>query len=449
VPCTIEENAVFTIDNAFVVVEYFNTRPPGNIDEDQVTVDGFEVDDVIFKNGQYVAKTANVIPRIQKKECLNRDLPTKVFFLIEDAGPWDFRAKFILEGTVNTGGRNCRFCLVISLRDNASNISLPNNSLSDFAIPDLSLPCSINSIAPDIRFQFDANIEMINPRLVANCNHDMSGVAGIETDLCDEKHHHHHHNQTSPISSNTCTVALVTTLAIEPTVHVETIRQTLFCVNACEGLQPCQGSVTAALEEEEEECDLEDIFGPDCRCRKHDHDDDDDDDDDDVAGIRDRMRCEGVASNRTCGGVTMGVGTCDDCNNNNNGVLGERFRKDRVGGESICERLLGDRFDRDRDRDKDKDKDRVRDEDICDLLCEILDEVLGETSCNGDVAGVCGLSPDGTWGCGCNGVRGISNRRKDDVRGIRDRDKDRDREDVMGIRDRGRERTAFQFNGCN
>jgi len=38
-PCTLTRDAVFEIDNTFVVVEYFNTRPPGNINASQVTLD--------------------------------------------------------------------------------------------------------------------------------------------------------------------------------------------------------------------------------------------------------------------------------------------------------------------------------------------------------------------------------------------------------------------------
>jgi hypothetical protein len=124
-PCTLSGNAVFEIDNSFVAVEYFNTRPPGNISASQVTLDGFPVDSVSFSNGQYTAVTTNVLPRVQKERCLDRNLPTKAFFLINNAGPWDLRATYVLEGTVNTNGRNCRFRLEISNAPNSPNSILP------------------------------------------------------------------------------------------------------------------------------------------------------------------------------------------------------------------------------------------------------------------------------------------------------------------------------------
>jgi len=179
VPCTLSRNAVFTIDNSFVVVEYFNTRPPGNINANQVTLDGFPVDSVSFSNGQYTAKTSNVLARVQKQRCLDENLPTKVLFLINNAGPWDFRAKFILEGTVNTDGRTCCFRAEISNAPNTSNTSLPPGSLSNFAIPDLSLPCSINGIAPDILFQFDADIQLVNPNGKSIFSKETESVRGI------------------------------------------------------------------------------------------------------------------------------------------------------------------------------------------------------------------------------------------------------------------------------
>ena len=103
--------------------------------------------------------------------------------------------------------------------------------------------------------------------------------------------------------------------------------------------------------------------------------------------------------NRTIGGVTVGTGSCDDCNDRDGRVGGAR---DRFCGkellEGICEALCGD------------------------------DEKFGP-NCEG-------LGRDGTFACGC------------DVRGDRDRDRDCDR-DRDKNRDRNRTRTAFQFHGCN
>jgi hypothetical protein len=274
VPCTLTRDAVFEIDNTFVVVEYFNTRPPGNIIASQITLNGFPVDAVSFSNGQYTAKTANVLSRIQKDRCLDKGLPTKVFFLINNVGPWDFRATYVLEGTVTTGGRLCKFRAEISNTPDSPNTSLPPSALSNFAIRNLSLPCAINGIAPDINFQFNARINLVNPRLVVNCETcpppiPVNGVEGEqeETKLFPPFPCYPCPPCPPVVNPLNCTVSLVTALAIEPEIHVETVRRTLFCLNACEGLQPCQGSVVAAeIEDDIEECIIGGVDRPDCCC---------------------------------------------------------------------------------------------------------------------------------------------------------------------------------------
>lgn len=398
VPCTLSPNAVFNVERSFVVVEYFNTRPPGNIHASQVTVDGYPVDSVSYSNGQYTAKTASIIPRVQNDRCLEEGLPTKTFFLINNAGPWDFRAKYVLEGTVNTDGRTCCFRAEISNAPNSNNTSLPSNSLSNFSIPNLSLPCSIDGIAPDILFQFKANIHMVNPRLVVDCRMRPPLLADAE-ELSEDRGGRPRPDCCCPpsccgpgsILGNTCTVALVTTLAVEPVVHVETVRRTLFCVNACEGLKPCDGSVRAAEEEEDEECALQ--TNP-CSCGRG-RDDDDRDRDRDRCRDRDRgcgdfeMPC----GDRTVGGITIGTGNCR-CND------GREIRGDRRGDKGGCREDLLDA--------------------LCDLLAEI-DCVDSTSDCSQ------GVGKDGTLGCGCNAGR--------------DRDRDQCRDT--------RTRTAFQFNGTN
>lgn len=261
-PCTLEPNAVFNIEKSFVVVEYFNTRPPGNINESQVSIDGYPVDSVSYSNGQYLAKTAGLISKIQKERCMDAGLPTKAFFLISNAGPWDIRAKYVLEGTVNTGGSTCCFRVEISNAPNSPNTQLPASSLSNFAVPDLSLPCSINGIAPEVRFQFNADVELINPTLTL-CRGGRGAKQGPGYDECQFECQ----NVVDSLchQSNNLTLSLTSKVAVEPTVHVEVVRQTLFCTNACEAIIPCDGSESAA--EAEEEC--ENPFTPDCSCNNH------------------------------------------------------------------------------------------------------------------------------------------------------------------------------------
>lgn len=391
-PCTLSPNAVFEIDNSFVTVVYFNTRPPGNISAAQVTVDGFPVDSVNFTNGQYTAVTTNVLPQVQNDRCLDRGLPTKTFFLISNAGPWDFRATYVLEGTVNTNGRLCRFRAEISNAPGTPNSMLPSGSLSSFAVPNLSLPCAINGVAPNILFQFSAKINLVNPRLVVNCE---------------------------LLTANDCSVSLVSTLAVEPVVHVETVRRTLFCINACEGLQPCDGSVRAAeIEDAIEECVIGGVDRPDCRCRRGRGGGSSDcregtteeiprNRSNAVRGVIDNTRNQladivGV-NNQDVGGVTVGAGTCEDC------VWGEtrghNCKPCRKGREAVAG--IGDRQ---RFRNDFLGTDRI-------LLKKLLEEIREELAEDdtGDVAGI-GYGPDGTFGIGDEEVAGVSERIRDAAR---------------------------------
>ena len=383
-PCELGPDAVFTVDNTFVAVEYFNTRPPGNINATQVTLDGYPVDSVSYSNGQYTAKTANVLPKVQKDRCVDRGLPTKAFFLINHAGPWNFRAKYVLEGTVNSGGRTCRFRIVISNAPDSSNTSLPQNSVSSFAVPGLSLPCSINGIAPDVVFQFNAKISLVNPQLSAVCGIPMfqppADTTGTTQHCCPPCPPCPPYPPCPPVVS----VILDTVLAVEPTVHVETIRRTLFCSNACEGLQPCQGSLVAAeIEDDEEDCLIGGVDRPDCRCCSNRS-----------AGVSPcRIRRESDAEDIACGGfdvggLTVGAGNCDEC--------------EEVAGSRTCEDILSD-----------------------------LADLLGTSSCCGDASGGTGLAPDGTYGWNCDAVR--ANQRRN----------------TTNNKSSNRVRTAFQFNGCN
>lgn len=254
-PCTLDRNAVFNIEKSFVVVEYFDTRPPGNISAGQVSIDGYPVDSVTCSNGQYLAKTTDLISKVQKDRCMDAGLPTKAFFLISNAGPWDLRAKYVLEGTVNTGGRTCCFRCEISNAPDSPNTMLPPTCCSNFAIPDLSLPCSINGISPDVRFRFTAGIELVNPQLSICRGGGGSGSEECECEhLVDSLGHH----------PNTFKLCLCSKVAVEPIVDVEVVRETLFCTNACEALIPCDGSERAAEEAAEEEC--VNPFAPDCSC---------------------------------------------------------------------------------------------------------------------------------------------------------------------------------------
>ncbi|HML37343.1 MAG TPA: hypothetical protein PKA19_07990 [Bacillota bacterium] len=135
-------------------------------------------------------------------------------------------------------------------------------------------------------------------------------------------------------------------------------------MNACEGLQPCDGSVTAAAEEEDrEDCAIGGVDRPDCRC-------------------------SASGGTSSCGNNNSGVGC--GCNNNisdardhcghRNGVLGDIDRH-------VLEKLLE----------------------------EIADELAND--CDG-VAGI-GFGPGRPRGCGCRDndrVAGASECLRDEAR---------------------------------
>lgn len=239
----LDANAQFTVEDSFVLVEVFETAERSCIKPCQVTVDGFPVDSIAQYDDQYVAQTGNLIPRIQKERCLEAGLPTKTFFLVTGAGPFAIRARYVLTGTVRSGGQCSNFRLEIENAPCAPNLRLPSDRLSNFVINDLSLPCTIKGMSPIIRFQFGANAQLQNPQLAVSCEGTGAGT---------------------PCATCACTVALLANLVIEPTIQTEVVRKTLFCVDACEAMIPCQGSLEELEAEEDEVCP--DPYAPDCKC---------------------------------------------------------------------------------------------------------------------------------------------------------------------------------------
>lgn len=208
-PCPIGPDAVFHIRKACATLEFIETEPPGNICPDQVLVDGQEVDDIEFENGLYTVDIASILPSILDEECEERGQPTKVFFLIQNVCAWQLRVTFVLEGTVNSGGQTCKFRAVFSNAVDAPPIVLPTGCCSSFAVPKLAIPSELNGNIPTITFRFDGKIKLINPKLKVICCMPGGGPG--------------------PLS---CRLALCSKVVLEPTVIVETVRRTLFQINA-------------------------------------------------------------------------------------------------------------------------------------------------------------------------------------------------------------------------
>lgn len=218
--CELRSDAVFTVTRSYVLVKSLDLRPR-SLDESDVTIDGVEVDDLDEIGRQFVASANTAIVETSKSRCSDLGLPTKNFFLIRGAGPWIFRGTIVLEGTVNTGGRTCCFQAKFETPDRGLQI----DGTSTFAVPKLAIPCIAGGIAPVIRFNFTGKVFILNPEIIM--------------DMRD--------------SDRICTV--LGSLAVEPEVNVEVSRRTLFCIDACEGLLPCEGTEAAfELDDDEDDC---------------------------------------------------------------------------------------------------------------------------------------------------------------------------------------------------
>ncbi|MDO4551898.1 MAG: hypothetical protein Q4C22_00015 [Bacillota bacterium] len=245
--CQLDRNAVFNIESSYGVLEYIETRPPGNIAAGQVTIDGYEADSVTYSNGQYTVGVGSFVSDLQRDRCTEAGLPTKAFLLLDRIGPWEAKIRYVLEGTVSTCGRCCRFTLTIKPGDDAPVMCLPTQCPSTFSIPDLSLPCAVNGLSPSVVFRFSGGVELINPELYISCRRPRR-PGGPDCD-CDD-------------GGLFYTVALRSRVAVTPQVNVEVSRRSLFCLDACEGLLPCEPEAAAAAADD----NCPDPYAAPCAC---------------------------------------------------------------------------------------------------------------------------------------------------------------------------------------
>ncbi len=210
----IDQPPTFHVEKSHAEVSYFNTHPAGNVTPMHASFDGIPATGISYSNGQYSISIADIDSQLQKTKCLREGLPTKNFFLLTHSGPWMMRATYFLEGVVSANGKTCCFKAKIFNADNTPNTILPPTAISNFAVDNVSIPCSSNGIAPNVFFQFGAEINLVNPSLIVN-----SGGTGV---------------------------SLISNVAIVPTVQIEVVKRSLFEVNAKEAITHCDGFVEAA-----------------------------------------------------------------------------------------------------------------------------------------------------------------------------------------------------------
>lgn len=262
--CQLNENSVFEVLRSRVLVTAFGLENPTCLSPNQVTIDGYPVDSLYNFDGSYEASINSILPNITKDVCAENNLPTKAFFLISCVGPWVYQAEFVIEGTVNTNGTIC--CFRATFQTFSPCPICANIPVANISVPKISIPCASGGMIPRIVFDFDAQMSLLNPTI------------RLITDANDVLH---------PI--------LETSVAVEPSVEVQVLKQALLCINACEALFPCDGT-----ESEEEAAEEEEDLDQECQC-----------------GSRNGNQVGGAGSNRPSG-------SCGGCgtNNRNNSVRG-------------------------------------------------------------------------------------------------------------------------------
>lgn len=226
--CDLDSDAEFTITRSYVLVKNLSLRPR-TLDESDVTIDGEEIDDLTEIGNQFIVTATTAVMDATKTRCADLSLPTKSFFLVKNAGPWIFNGTIVLEGTVNSRGRTCCFQAKFETPDRGIQIE----GTSTFAIPKLAIPCITQGTPPVLRFSFTGKVFIVNPEIIMD----------------------------SRERDRICTVGGL--LAVEPEINVEVSRRTLFCIDACEGLLPCEGTEAEYELDDEEDC----TWPPEIACR--------------------------------------------------------------------------------------------------------------------------------------------------------------------------------------
>lgn len=269
--CVLDSNAVFSVEEAGFLVESFELSTPSNLTSSDVSLEGQNVGSLTYQGGQYTAGINSILPEVMKCDCLDSAMPSKNYFVVENAGPWILSGVIFATGTVTTGGKTCRFRLRIKTSP-SEGFYIPETV--NFVVPRLSVPCSINGVAPVIRFSFGGTINLLKPSIsvvnqsatTANGNGGTSSgttnsgsAAGTGTTSGNTTNNNGSAAAVTntTINSGGLTVALSASLVIQPKINVEVVRKTMFCLSACEAMVPCDGSIEQYLAnlEEEEICD--------------------------------------------------------------------------------------------------------------------------------------------------------------------------------------------------
>lgn len=210
---SMDDDMNFTVEKTEVFFTDFEMADPECLKPCQVTVDGIPVDEINFFNDKFMASTSELMDRVSDCVCVEKDAPTKGFFLICNAGPWKAKMTISVIGSVFGCGVCKRFKLCMTTKKDSC-VLIPGSST--FAASRICLPCTKGGVAPVISFTFDAKGSVLNPEICI--------------DPC----------------GGTCNLVLTGNLVAVPTVDVQVTRQTLFQLDAntvnipCDDLEKCR-----------------------------------------------------------------------------------------------------------------------------------------------------------------------------------------------------------------
>lgn len=227
--CNINCDSQFTVTNSCVTVNSFDLAATSEFDAENVTVDGFNITNLTYEDGLYVADVSGIMSEITKCPCAPIDqhlcdgcgvtdncpgacANNGSFFLAETSGTWEAMVTIVLEGYVTTNGRTCDFKLTFKSRSNTF-VAIPGSN--NFAVNCVDIPCRTQGISPNLMFSFDACGVLLNPVITLTEDDD-------DDDDCDS-----------------ISLTLTASLVVTPNVFLQVIRPSLFALNATEIAVPC------------------------------------------------------------------------------------------------------------------------------------------------------------------------------------------------------------------
>ncbi len=225
----LDPSTSFNVTDATVVINSAVVAPATPLTPQSATVDGYAADTLTLENGQYTGAFNSNLESILNCKCTLLGAPSKAFFLLNNVASWNVSLQITVEGTVSSGSSACCFKACFSTEPDSP---LTLTGPTSFAVPNVSVPCSVNGISPIFRFGFGGCGTVLNPELT---------VQGTQ-------------------------LSLSGLLIFEPTIHLEVTRSTLFEINAAESTSQCDQTAGCLGCNNALELDCQGAFDRGCGC---------------------------------------------------------------------------------------------------------------------------------------------------------------------------------------